>query len=46
VIRLIQEEDLSWRQVAKRFGILKTTVNEFVERHRCHAMAVIGSTAL
>jgi putative DNA-invertase from lambdoid prophage Rac len=45
VIRLIQDEYLPQRQVAKRLGISKTTVNEIVKRHRHHAMAVIGSTA-
>jgi putative DNA-invertase from lambdoid prophage Rac len=44
VIWLIQDQYLSQRQVAKRLGISKTTVNEIVKRHHHHAMAVIGST--
>jgi putative DNA-invertase from lambdoid prophage Rac len=45
VIRLLQDEYLSQRQVEKRLVISKTTVNEIVNRHRHHAIAVIGSTS-
>lgn len=40
VNRLFQGEHPSKRQVAKRLGISKTTVNEIVKRHRHHALAV------